>query len=514
MHGADLIGARRDLVADGQRVVRGSRRGGRQHARAGIAQRHVHGVGQRAVGAGLPVLAAVPRGAGEDLLALRAEDELGVLGDRAGGPVDVADHVLRNGVPGPEELPGLPVQRIDDAGLAGNPGHDPAGLAGLDAGVDPGDLARIRRDGGVDQEPLERMVEVPTVVQVLVVPDDFAGVGVEGQGGVVVEVLVVDSAQHELGGRRGDRGPHVDQVQLGIEARHHPRPDVRPLLVGHAAPRLVARLAGSRNQAPPPELLAGPRVVGHDDARLGPAPWPAAPPGDHLAVGDDRTGRVPGGILRVVEELRFPDQLAGRGVQREGIVVVGGVDDHVVPDRDVPVDADQPAQIVVDVVGDLAPILPLQVAGHRIDGLDDVVRVRHVQRAAVRDRRSLLRSRRESPRPDHAQVAYIVAVDLIERAVAPAVQRPAPHQPVAVRRILKHGVGDGNELGVRRALSRHGASGRQEEHGGQQESATADWNRMVHVGTPSLRTVPHDSRARPAGDRTMLDFLPGLQPRR
>ena len=264
-------------------------------------------------------------------------------------------------------------------------------------GIDPGHLAGIRRDGGVDQEPLERMVEIPTVVEVLVVPDYLAGVGVEGQGGVVVEVLVVHAAKHELGRRRGDRGPDVDQVQLGIEARHHPRADVGPLLVGHAAPRLVARLAGGRNQAPAPELLSGPRVVSHDDARLGTAPRAAAPAGDHLAVGDDGAGRVPGGVLRVVEELRLPDQLAGGGVQREGVVVVGGVDDHVVPDRDVAVDADQAAQVVVDVVGDVPAILPLQVAGHRVQRLDDVVRVRHVQRAAVRDRRSLLRTRRRAP---------------------------------------------------------------------------------------------------------------------
>ena len=321
------------------------------------------------------------------------------------------------------------------------------------------------------------MVEIPTVVQVLVVPGYLAGIGVEGQGGVVVKVLVVDPAQHELGRRRRDGRSDVDQVQLGIEAGHHPRPDVCALLVGHAAPGLVARLARGRNEAPPPELLARLGVVGHDDARLGAAPRTAAPAGNHLAVGDDRARRVSRRVLRVVEQLRLPDQLAGDRVQREGIVVVGGVDDHVVPDGDVAVDADQSAQVIVDVVRDVAAVLPQQVAGDRVQRLDDVVRVRHVEPAAVGNRRTLLRARRQGPRPDHAQVADVVAVDLVERAVAPAVQRPAPHQPVAVRRFLQHRVGDRHEVRLGGGLRRGRHDGGEEQ--GEQECAGHGERRFI-----------------------------------
>ena len=45
------------------------------------------------------------------------------------------------------------------------------------------------------------------------------------------------------------------------------------------------------------------------------------------------------------------------------------------------------------------------------------------------------------------QVADVVAIDLVQRAVAPAVESAPPHEPVIGRRGLQHRVGDGNELG-------------------------------------------------------------------
>ena len=144
--------------------------------------------------------------------------------------------------------------------------------------VDPAHRGRVGPDRRVDEQTLERMVEVPTVVQMLVVPDYLPRVGVQRQGRVVVEVGLVDPAEHELRRRRGDRRPEVDQVQLGIEARHHPGADVPPLLEGDVAPGLVAELARSRNQAAPPQLLTAQRVVGDDDAGVRPAARIAAPP--------------------------------------------------------------------------------------------------------------------------------------------------------------------------------------------------------------------------------------------
>ena len=333
--------------------------------------------------------------------------------------------------------------------LPGDAGHDPPHLAGPQPRVDPLDRVRVRRDRGVDEDALERVVEVPTVVEVLVVPDDLAGVGVEGEGRVVVEVLQVGAADEELGGRRGHRGADVDEVQLGVVARHHPRADVLALLERHPAPGLVARLARGRDGAPPPQLLAGLGVVGDDDAGVRPAPRGAAAARHDLAVRDDGARALVGGVHAVVEDLGLPRELAGRRVEGEHVVVAARVDDAGAVDGEVAVEVGEGAEhVVAEVVGHVAPVLPAEVAGGGVDGLDDVARVRHVHHAVVDERRALLQPGSEAPRPDHAQVADVAAVDLVEGAVAPAVERAPPHQPVVGRRILQDRVGDGGDSGV------------------------------------------------------------------
>jgi len=94
-------------------------------------------------------------GQGQHVLALGAEDDLGVLGHVAGGAVDGADHVLRHRRPRPEELAGGAVDRVDDAGLAGNAGQDPPCLAGREPGVDPAHGRPIGRHRRVDGDALE-----------------------------------------------------------------------------------------------------------------------------------------------------------------------------------------------------------------------------------------------------------------------------------------------------------------------------------------------------------------------
>ena len=287
-------------------------------------------------------------------------------------PVDVGDHVLRDGRGGPEEFAGLAVEGVDDAGLAGHAGHHPADLARPQPRVDPAHRVGVGRDRGVEQHPLEGVVEVPVVVQVLVVPDDLAGVGVEGEGRVVVQVREVGAAEHELRGRRGDRRAGVDQVQLGVVAGGHPAPDVLAVGVGHPAPRLVARLAGGRGGAPPPQLGPGQGVVGSDDAGLGSTRRAAAPSRDHLPAGDDRPRAVGRGVGAVVEDTGLPHQLAGHRVEGEGEVVGAGVDDQPVVDREVAVGDGEPADVLVDVRGQIAPVLPHEVAARGVDGLDDI----------------------------------------------------------------------------------------------------------------------------------------------
>ena len=118
-------------------------------------------------------------------------------------------------------------------------------------------------------------------------------------------------------------------------------------------------------------------------------------------------------------------------------------------DGDVAVGVDQAADHVVgQVVGPVAAVLPDEVAAHRVDGLDDVARVRHVEDAVVDQRRSLLQARAERTGPDHPEAGDVAAVDLVEGAEAPGVQGAAPHQPVVRVRVLEHGVGDRDELAV------------------------------------------------------------------
>ena len=262
------------------------------------------------------------------------------------------------------------------------------------------------------------------------------------------------------------------------------------LLEGDAAPRLVARLAGGGDGAPPPDLGPGRGVVGGDDAGVRAAPRHAAPPRDDLAAGDDGARRVPGGVRPVVEDRGLPREATGHGVEGEYVVVDAGVDDVPAEDGDVAVGG-QAAHVLLDVVWGLAAVLPHEVAGGRVDGLDDVARVRHVEDAVVGERRALLAARGEAARPHHPQRADVAAVDLVEGAVAPAVRRPPPRQPVGRRGVLEHRVGDGNErrggLGLRT-----GGGGRQQRRQGRRHEQNASHveTRRVHVSLRSEVPLP------------------------
>src|SRR5581483_8337899 len=60
----------------------------------------------------------------------------------------------------------------------------------------------------------------------------------------------------------------------------------------------------------------------------------------------------------------------------------------------------------------------------------------------------------QRPGPAGAQILDVVLVDLIERAIAPAVVGPPPHQPVRWRRAAQHRIADrrqrGKGIGFRR----------------------------------------------------------------
>ena len=94
-------------------------------------------------------------------------------------------------------------------------------------------------------------------------------------------------------------------------------------------------------------------------------------------------------------------------------------------------------------------MLPDEIARRCVDRLNNVSRVGEIHDAVVGQRRALLAAWRHATGPDQPQLADIVAGDLVERTVAPPVERTAPHEPVAGGRVLEHRVGHRHELGGR-----------------------------------------------------------------
>ena len=280
----------------------------------------------------------------------------------------------------------------------------------------------------------------------LVVPPNLAGRDIERQGRVVVQVREIGTAEHEPRRRGGDTRADVDEFQLRVVARRHPGADVPAILVGHRAPGLVARLPGRREGAAPPEFAAGLRVMGEDDAGVGSPERPATPPRDQLAVGHDRPGAVMGRVGLVVEDPRLPRELAGRSIERVRVQVGACAENEASPDRDIARLASECARVAPDVVRQVAPVLPDQIAGRGRERLDDVLRIRDVQDAVVGQRRRLGASIGHGPRPLHPDPPNVLPRDLVERAVAPGVEGAAEAEPVFRLRVLQHRVGHGNEV--------------------------------------------------------------------
>ena len=90
-------------------------------------------------------------------------------------------------------------------------------------------------------------------------------------------------------------------------------------------------------------------------------------------------------------------------------------------------------------------VLPDQVARPRVERLDDVRRVVEIHDAVVHERaRFVALAFVHRPDPRQLQLLDVVACDLGQRAVAPALVVAPRHQPVARIRIAQHLVGHGN----------------------------------------------------------------------
>ena len=153
-----------------------------------------------------------------------------------------------------------------------------------------------------------------------------------------------------------------------------------------------------------------------------------------------------GGIDLVVEDLRFPDCLTGQCINCEHVVVIAGVDDQSIIDGNVAVVASIVPDEGIQIFWYVSAILPLEVSRHRIDRLNNVPSLWHIEHTTIGQRRDLTGSIHQVSRPNHLELADILTVHLIEWTVAPTVECPAPHQPVPTRRVLEHYIRNRNEV--------------------------------------------------------------------
>jgi len=122
--------------------------------------------------------------------------------------------------------------------------------------------------------------------------------------------------------------------------------------------------------------------------------------------------------------------------------------------------------------------IPQQIARRRVQRLDPVAGIRQEHHAIVNQRSPLLRSFGHAARPNQLEIRDVAAVDLVERAVAPAIQRAPPHQPIRRIGLREHLAGDGRDRA--RGLRQGGGSQGNEKCGSGLHGVSLD-----HTGRPS-----------------------------
>ena len=412
-------------------------------------ERHVQRAGVRVVRHRPQALEAAGARAEEQLLAHARHHALAV-GELPGLGIDVRE-VLVAEVDRPGERPGRAVELPQDAQLA-HAEHRPPAVV-------------------VDQDPLERLVHVVAVARnVLEEPAHLAGGRIEGQGGVAVESVAVGSARVPRP-RLGLRGPVVDEAADRIVAARNPGVAAGPEQQRQVAPGVSAALSRSGDGRGAPRQTAGASVDADDVAGVLAEALAAAQTGHDRAVGDHRPARETVALL-VRRHVGVPAHRAGARVEADDVRVDGVEDDQVLVDGEAAHLRGGPQPLV-----HLAAVLPEEVAGRRVERLHDVAGVRDVQHAVAHDRGRLRDARLEPPGPDEPERADVVAVDLVERAVAPSVQGAPPVEPVGRVRILQDLVGDRGEVPLLRRC-RMGGDGRRRR--GQEREETCARGRRRH----------------------------------
>ena len=427
---------------------------------APLVGRDVEELGLRRVGHRHLVLAAQEAGGREHdraLLAVRASrrvaravfgDVVGTTGLQvdAGGP-----GLLLDEGEGVQQLAGLRVIDVEEAVAVG--------LAA--------DAAAVHVEG----HELVDAVEVPAVVRgVLVVPDDLAGLDVDGDGRARVQVVALTDVAVP---RRRVAGAEVGQAGLGVVGAAQPGsraaglPQVaRPGLVGRAGDTvlgLVARLVvGVAHVAfdhrADPDQRAGLGIAGLDAAHH--AEFAAGHAGQHQAASDQGSGRVAVAVL-VVVDLLAPDDFTGVLVQGDQLGVQGAEDHQVVVQGGAAVDHVAAGH---DAFGQAVLVLPQALAGQGVQRVDARVGRGDEHLALVDHGLGFLAAllfAAEGEGPGRGQILDGGGVDLGQRAVTLAFRAQAPAQDVArgLGVIQDHLVGDSG-------LCTEGGKGHTDQDGG------------------------------------------------
>ena len=367
-------------------------------------------------------------------------------------------------------LPVFAFEHVEDAVLGGMHHH----------------VRLLAVDDEVRGRDLRRAVEVEALCRrLLVVPDVLAGLGFDGDDRSSEQI--VTAAGRAVLGRPGSAVARADIYIIGdrivgdaIPGRAAAAglpPVAAPGLRRHGKLGLLEALRRITGHAPPaPQLLARVSAVGRQVAallelRTGLADEDATV-GDARRAGDRQPfGRIGG--------LDFPDLLAGPGVHGEQPAVQRAPDDLALPDRDTAVD-DAAAQLHRVFAGHVRVVLPQPLAGLRIEGVDLAPRRGHENAAIGDHRRRLVAAAAlgKIPKPGQAQLADVVGVDLLERAVALLAVVAAVGRPLA--RILRQVGRVGPTSGQRRNRNTQG----HHQHGGQDGN-----HRATHLQNPPARSA-------------------------
>ena len=157
-----------------------------------------------------------------------------------------------------------------------------------------------------------------------------------------------------------------------------------------------------------------------------------------------------GARLFGVEHLRFPHELAGLRVERVDEVVRARVDDRRCPtSRSCGSSCGRTPSGACGWYSQIRSPVVASTAWMLSPGFG------MIHHAVVHERRAFLVARADEPRVQTIRSrATLRAIDLVERAVAPAVERAPPHQPVARIRLLQHRVGHRHGTCARSARGR------------------------------------------------------------